>query len=92
MKRYAVVDYNLTLCPFQWRTRLPWATPQSRQSAKLFLQSTELDSPYPSPAGEWLNPQLLLESMYYVVMSTLTKQSGTFPRFLSQDRRLPGAL
>jgi hypothetical protein len=38
------------------------------------------------------NPQLLLESMYYVVKSTVTKQSGTFPRFLSQDRRLPGAL
>ncbi len=33
------------------------ASPQSRQSAKLFLQSSELgDSPTPSPAGECASP------------------------------------
>jgi hypothetical protein len=32
--------------------RLGWLTSQSRQSAKLFLQSSELVSPIPLAAGE----------------------------------------
>jgi hypothetical protein len=35
---------------------IKWMLPQSRQSAKLFLQSLELGLPHPSPAGECAPP------------------------------------
>jgi hypothetical protein len=37
-----------------------WYLPQSRQSAKLFLQSSELGLPHPLPAGECAHPPLWL--------------------------------
>jgi hypothetical protein len=39
-----------SLCKVQFQS-------QSRQSAKLFLKSSELDSPNPSPAGECAPPR-----------------------------------
>ncbi len=50
---------SLTLQTFRQFCRDCYSAPQSRQSAKPFLQSSELGLPHPSPAGECALPPLV---------------------------------